>query len=228
VGNDIIDLTTRHAREKISDTRFIERVLTATEQCLLECHNETAVLLLWSFWAAKETGYKVIRKQYGNVTSAPRRYDVRLDRVPDITEHHTQVVGGVVETPHSPVFITITARHDFIHCIGISGEASFLDMVITGIGTADDKPSPRADSKTARDLARHHLSLFLNHDLSAIDIIRTKDIRGLAPPEVLIAKKRSTIDLSLSHDGNFAAYAFFQRDHGGGNEPQAAHHAGQG
>ena len=211
VGNDIVDLTTSYAREKISDTRFIERVLTATERRCLDCHSETAVLLLWSFWAAKETAYKVIRKQYSDVSSAPRRYDVRLDHIPDITASGTPGVGGVVETPHTPVFIRMTARHNFIHCIGVSEEPAFLDSIVAGTGTVTDTVSPHGDSRTARELVRHRLSSVLNQDLSVIDIIRTKDIQGLTPPAVFIGGERSPIDLSLSHDGYFVAYAFSRR-----------------
>lgn len=214
----------RYAREKTADTRFIERVLSASERHCLEYHGTTAGLL-WAFWAAKETAYKVIQKQYGNVSSAPRRYDVRLDRIPEGIASGPQAVSGVVETPYFPVFIRITVRNDFIHCIGVSGEAAFLDSVIAGTGPVTDTLSPHGDSQSVRQLARHHLSSFLNQDVRSITITRTKDMRGMTPPVVFIGGERSTIDLSLSHDGNFAAYAFFQREDCCSTKPQTAYHA---
>ena len=184
-------------------------------------------MLLWSFWAAKETAYKVIQKQYGNVSSAPRRYDVRLDQVPEVTASESQAVSGVVETPYSPVFIRITVRDDFIHCIGVSGEAAFLDSVIAGTGPVTDTLSPHGDSQSVRQLARYHLSSVLNQDVRSINITRTKDMRGTTPPVVFIGDERSTIDLSLSHDGNIAAYAFFQREDCCSAKPQNVYHAGE-
>ena len=226
VGNDIVDLTMQYAREKTADTRFIERVLSASERHCLEYHGTTAGLL-WAFWAAKETAYKVIQKLHGNVSSAPRRYDVRLDQIPEVTASEPHAVSGVVETPYSPVFIRITVCDDFIHCIGVSEEAAFLDSIIAGIGPVIDTLSPHGDSQCVRQLARHHLSSVLNQDVRSINITRTKDIRGITPPVVFIGGERSTIDLSLSHDGNLAAYAFFQRENCRGTAPQTGYHAGE-
>lgn len=203
VGNDIIDLAASPGREDYGHRRFVERVLTAPERHCYESHGETAILL-WSFWAAKETAYKAMRKHHGDVSSAPRRYDVRLDHIPDANALHPQVARGVVVTPRDPVFVCITVQPGLIHCFGVSTDGMLLDSVITGVGTVSDGAS---DSLTVRELARQGLSSVLGSDPHCTDIVRVKDKRGLTPPAVFIRGRRSSIDLSLSHDGKYAAYA---------------------
>jgi phosphopantetheinyl transferase (holo-ACP synthase) len=187
--------------------RFIERVLTARERHCYVRHGATA-MLLWSFWAAKETAYKTMQKHHGDISSVPRRYDVRLHHIPDVNALHPQVARGVVITPCDPVFITIIARRGFIHCVGVSSDEMHLDSLITGIGRISDGNS---SSQVVRELARQRLSSVLENDPHCIEIVRSKGKKGLTPPVVFIGGHRSAIDVSLSHDGQYAAYAILHQ-----------------
>lgn len=61
MGNDIVDLSTAGTRGKSRDTRFLKRVFTAAEQQSIRA-AENPDLVLWTFWAAKESAYKILSK----------------------------------------------------------------------------------------------------------------------------------------------------------------------
>jgi len=208
-----VDLTNPQARGKNRDTRFIDRVFSEDErQQILNCSEPD--FLLWSLWAGKETGYKAICKANADVTSAPRRYEVKLDIPEKIVREDESFISGVVETPYDPVFIRIFAGNDYIHCIGIAGRSGAINSVIRGVQKikkmqeGEIRHSPNAASVRVRELAKRKISSHLKQDIEDIDILRLKGPRGLGSPIVSIKGNKAVVDISLSHDGNFVSYAF--------------------
>lgn len=208
-----MDLTDPQARGKSRDTRFIDRVFSEGErQQILNCSEPD--FLLWSLWAGKETGYKAICKANADVTSAPRRYEVKLDIPEKIVKEDRSFMSGVVETPYDPVFIRIFAGNGYIHCIGIAGRSGAINSVIRGVQKikkmqgGEIRYSPDAASVRVRELAKRRISSHLKQDIEDIDILRLKGPHGLGPPIVSIKGNKAVADISLSHDGNFVSYAF--------------------
>ena len=208
VGNDIVDLKTPEAIGKSTDTRFIKRVLTPCEQQMLH-HSEHPDTLVWALWAAKETAFKTISKSYPNISSAPGRYPVILD-----SKKSSHCSKGEVMTPNGSVAIRIDFHEDYIHCIGIFSLADNLDSVVSGIGEIDtntlagqmDSISEK-ESSAVRRLAKKGIASYLQLNEQDIQIIRRKKVH---PPTVLAKGKIKNMEISLSHDGRFAAYAFLE------------------
>jgi hypothetical protein len=99
---------------------------------------------------------------------------------------------------------------DYIHCIGTADSAGAIDSVVwhaDPIGPAPQS-SPDHESLCVRYALKKHLSAHVDQDPEDIEIRRAKGPRGLGPPLVYINGRQSDIDISLSHDGRFAAYAF--------------------
>ena len=203
MGNDIVDLTDPANIGKSGDCRFLQRVFTTPEQQQIAVAAEPDVLM-WALWAGKETAYKIIRKSRPDVASTPRRYEVTLS-----PPGPGGASSGYVCTPLGPVAIRVSFAGDYLHCIGTTPLPDLLGQVIWQVerlypawnGTVQD-PSIQV---------RHLLSLRLAELLrvSPIDIgiRRVEDNHGWGPPILLLKDKTAPYDLSLTHDGAFAAYA---------------------
>jgi hypothetical protein len=210
IGNDIVDLSDPQGLGKSRDTRFINRVFSADEkQQILNCSEPD--LLLWSLWAGKETAYKAVRKSHFEAISVPRRYGVKLNNTYGIIRK-APFISGAVETPYDPVSIRIFINENYVHCIGITGKSEAFNSVIRGVLQIsrgnDFHFSTDSPSSKVRQLAKKAISSYLDQDIEDIDIRRFKGYRGLEPPTVSIKGEARMIDISLSHDGNFVAYAF--------------------
>ncbi|TFG91052.1 MAG: 4-phosphopantetheinyl transferase family protein [Syntrophobacterales bacterium] len=190
------------ARGKSRDIPFMDRVFTPDERRLIRGSSDPD-MMLWSMWAGKETGYKAIRRRYPAVSSAPGRYEVQLpctgDHVPE---------SGTVHTPCGPISIRFFITGDYVHCIGATADEE-VDAIVWDVRKITwTHSSPNVESGFVREMARRSISVYLGEQPEAVDIIRPNEDRGLAPPVVRIGRKPPAINLSMSHDGRFAACAF--------------------
>ncbi|MCF8111267.1 MAG: 4'-phosphopantetheinyl transferase superfamily protein [Desulfobacteraceae bacterium] len=208
VGNDIVDLLAGRTAGKSADPRFVERVLTELEKRGLK-GAESGDTYLWALWAAKETAYKALAKVYPGIPSWPGKYEV----IPD-GEISGESCGAVVQTPRDPVRVILFISRDYIHCIGgVPGNVS-TDMIIHGVEEVASctgvRARARAESAAARGAAVRSIAACMALAEKDIDIRRHRSDGRLGPPMVYIGGKAAQIDLSLSHHGRFAAFAFIR------------------
>lgn len=166
-------------------------------------------------WAGKEAAYKIISKDDPVVSSTPRRYEVSLfrNRKSDGETGHSRAntrVDGFVETPNGRVHIRVFMDHDCIHCIGTADSPETMDSVVWSADeiSRNHDAAPDHESVFVRDALKRHLSVLCNTTPEDIEIRRGKTPRGLGCPIAYINGDQSEFDISLSHDGRFAAYAF--------------------
>jgi hypothetical protein len=123
IGNDIVDLA--HGEAISFHPRFPERVLAPRE---FEYWNERGreTRLLWTFWTAKETALKALRRRLPHTIFSPRRFELDLAR-------------GVVLHPDAeePIPVEFFQGESFVHaaCVGnrvairsVSSPASCLSL----------------------------------------------------------------------------------------------------
>jgi phosphopantetheinyl transferase (holo-ACP synthase) len=216
IGNDIVDLSDPHNMGKSKNVRFVNRVFTFSEQRQI-VDSPDPDTSLWTIWAGKETAYKIISKRYA-VSSSPRLYEVRLSRTdrperPDSCFSEGKALSGLVDTPHGTCYIQVIITGDYIHCIGNSVSSEAMASVLWREDRIDpfSGDSPDFESMAVRKALKKHLSASCNKSTEDIEIRRTKGPRGLGPPFAYINGRRAEIDISLSHDGRFAAYAFVEK-----------------
>ena len=207
VGNDIVDLKAPAAKGKSKDLRFLKRVLTKNETEIM-LNSESPDTLLWLFWAAKETAYKAISKNSPAITSAPLKYEVVLN----MSEPY--LCRGKVSTPSGTVNTRFVFDDDKVSCIGKTGTDDF-SQVISGFGSinteinVDYDTSSEQVSSLVREHAINSMSDYFNEPVSSFKIDRFSDDSGNpGPPVVLLNGKHHGVDISLSHDGRFYAYAW--------------------
>lgn len=203
VGNDIIDLTATASVGKSRDIRFIKRVFTTYEQSCID-RTDTPDTMLWNLWAAKEAAYKAVKKAHPEANSIPRSYEVHLEG----TDRPSKT-GGHVCSPYGKIKIRTDLACYHIHCVSMSGEGAHWDSVISRVEEiSTEERSRRGESGAIRNLLRKDLSHYLSISPDDMEILRRRGPRGLGPPQVYIGGKQAAVDISMSHDGSFMAYAF--------------------
>jgi phosphopantetheinyl transferase (holo-ACP synthase) len=210
IGNDIVDLAEPGVAGKEQDRRFMDRVFTPEERArILEAAAPT--IALWKTWAAKEAAYKIAGKIREKVTFAHRAFEVAADGS-----------EGWVSFEDLLVRVRWEVAADYVHCVGQLGPRiqrsaqSGLGRVLTAIAhcreplggqltTAERASVHSPASERARLLARR---LMARWDLRGAEVLRAWRARGWGAP-VLARDDRPLegFDVSLSHDGRFAAAA---------------------
>lgn len=207
VGNDVIDLTDPAKAGKSRDARFIGRVFTSGERDrILNASDPDETL--WTLWAGKEAAYKVMMKRDPRVCSIPRAYAVVLDGCGD-----PPFRSGFVATPAGTVRIRVIRKDGALHVIGMSSEPERPDDIAAGIEAADapdGDPPPAVDRESflVRAALLRHLPDVLKGNPGELEIRRLKAGRGLGPPRLYVRGEPSDLDISMSHDGRFVAWAF--------------------
>ncbi|MFA5180566.1 MAG: 4'-phosphopantetheinyl transferase superfamily protein [Syntrophales bacterium] len=215
IGNDIVDLTSPDSIGKSRDRRFIARVFTPEEQERIE-RSEFPDTTLWMLWAAKEAAFKAVSKLKPGLSFIHRAYAHRDEpgkaapillkqtngNAMAIQEH------GVVMTPAGPVDAFFTLSCHRVHCVAAVRNGHGGAPAATPVHVLEERrDGPFDPSATVRRAAIHHLASVLKASPYYIDIRRDKTPRGYGAPRVFIEGSRTDIDISLSHDGQYIAFA---------------------
>jgi len=195
-----VDLKEPANAGKSKDSRFLKKNLTNAEiEFVQNAENPDAAL--WSHWACKETAYKVIKKSSSDTAFLPRQWQVIFKK------SQSKYSDGEVIIPRKDrVYIRLFSNLQYVHCIGADALTA-LDELIWSVDVLPEKekinPSLYLRYCLGQSLAKH-FSLNFHH----IKIKRTRENGELQPPRVYIDGRKTDIDISLSHDGRFIAYAF--------------------
>lgn len=234
VGNDVVDLEQPRTEGRSADERFVARVFDADERAAIAA-AEDADLELWTRWAAKEAGYKVISKLIG----APPPFVHRAFKVewtdagPTIESGEPDVVRrGRVTYEDREAVVVVSRRPRGVHAIGFG----VSDGRPTGVRLhpqvalldAPDAPwlAPLEElearfseseldavyskqSAAVRLGARAHLARALQVEESRLEIVCDPGPTSQRPPRVVLDGSRVDADVSLSHDGRWIAWVIW-------------------
>jgi phosphopantetheinyl transferase (holo-ACP synthase) len=195
-----VDLKEPANAGKSKDSRFLKKILTNAEiEFVQNAENPDAAL--WSHWACKETAYKIIKKSCPDTAFLPRQWQVIFNKT-----QSTYSDGEVIIPGKDRVYIHLFSTSQYVHCIG-SDCLTALDELIWSVDVLPEKekinPSLYLRYCLGQSLAKH-FSLNFHY----IKIKRTRENGELQPPRVYVSGRKTDIDISLSHDGRFVAYAY--------------------
>ncbi len=186
VGNDVVDL--ERALDPPPHPRFFERVCAPTERALL-CQRAFDRRLAWTLFAAKEAAYKLVTKLRGSLAFVPAAFEVASDlRSIQHGGHTFELV--VVERPAAVHAIVCTPSAHPLHALGWG--------------------DPDASSADVRRLVVAELGRRLRVEPARLAVVRDPDPRrwdGFAPPRLTLDDLPVALDVSLSHDGRYVAFA---------------------
>ncbi|MRR15212.1 MAG: 4'-phosphopantetheinyl transferase superfamily protein [Deltaproteobacteria bacterium] len=221
IGNDVVDLTNPANVQRSTDLRLLKKILTDTEIDQVRSAREPAALL-WSFWACKEAAYKVMKKQTGDAAFLPRRWSVcfRRPQAADLRSSLRPVevqnqspaavtAGYVASAERDDIPFLLHSFPSYVHSLA-ADRIDLLDKILWRVAVLPDGGEEGADpSAYVRACLKDDLSGFLRAERTRIHICRAPCGRGeLDPPAVYLDGVQTPIEISLSHDGRFAAYAF--------------------
>ncbi len=212
VGNDVVDLSVDGAAARWEDERFLGKVFTESEREVVRRAAVPAVVL-WSLWACKEAAYKVVRKLNPDAGFVPRRFPVGLLLSKDLS-----MARGRVKTSFGAIPVRVEAGDGFVHVLARWGGAPSWDGIACRVLEMDLPATCRSPYRSARfasmrirQVVREHLSERLGCRVDRIQVVRPESNRGLGPPAVQVAGAPVDIDISMSHDGRFLAFALTAR-----------------
>lgn len=209
VGNDIVDLNEPCARERSRNIRFVNRVFIPDEQRQI-FDSPNPDVILWALWTGKETAYKIISKSIPDVPFIPLLYKVSMFRVGSYKARlpgEDNCILGFVDTPGGKIDIKIFIACEYVHCIGAKDFSEGVDSLIWKVDLLPQPEiTPGYESIFLREAVKKHLSMILNRIPEDIDIRRSEG--RVSPPVVYLRDEPAGVDISLSHDGKFTAYAF--------------------
>jgi phosphopantetheinyl transferase (holo-ACP synthase) len=198
VGNDVVYLADPDIAEHHERDRFVDRVCSAAEADRVR-RSDRPGPMLWSMFAAKEAAYKAVIKEFPGIAFAPRLFSVSAD-------------------------LTAVCYRDLelalqIERGGEKGEIQWVHAVASGpgatpIGGVGLRPDDVHESDAVRAFACRSIAGELRVAGARLAIERplSKAARdGLGPPRLLLDGRPSDIDISLSHDGPYVAYAALAR-----------------
>lgn len=214
VGNDVVDRGDPANLGKSRDARFLDKVFHREEQEFIRSSADPDGAL-WVLWAVKEAAWKAAVKAAPENERGWKGIRIRLGREgpepPGGMQDCRMLPGGdgshgppweaartgVAETFAGPVSFDVRQRGDCIHAIGILGPYDPSEWIAWQAGLMSARGGLLRDLNTLLDL----------EDGEAV-IHRVLGPPGLLPPRLFIRGEPSGIDISLSHDGRFAAWAF--------------------
>lgn len=142
-----------------------------------------------------------MKKHRSDTAFIPRRWQTVLRKIqPDYSE------GDVVTPGKGGIYVRLFREVDYIHCIG-SDNPKTLNKIIWNVAalSRDEETRP---SRHVRYCLAQNLAQYFSLDFHQIKIKRTRANGELLPPCVYVEGRKTDIDISLSHDGRFVAYAF--------------------
>ncbi len=187
VGNDVVDLADPETQPETLHPRFDARVFTAAERRLVAASASQSTMR-WLLWAAKESAYKLVKRQRPATLFAPVSFEVAMGRWPEVTVSHAQ----------RTVYGRIESAGDALHAV-VTLDRSGLQRLVSAIGAAAQSPRD-----AVRDLARHHLARVLSCPPNELEIVAGAD----RIPRLSRRGDPLPGSLSLSHHGRFVAFAY--------------------
>lgn len=217
IGNDVIDLKLAREKHKWQRPRFLEKLFTEAErEFILDAVDPE--LRVWLLWSMKESAYKIVARMEGRRFYAPKQFEcevknkfLRKGYVPptSLSVHDSQntdrevgdTLGGRITYGKSTFTTQSIITSNFIHTIAYSSQNSTAQF------TQKHFQTPRTNHR--------HQSHFTHQELLKCYAEQT----GIHPknlsiqkdqlniPRLFQHKKALSTHISLSHHGNYGAFA---------------------
>jgi phosphopantetheinyl transferase (holo-ACP synthase) len=189
VGNDVVDLDEPDARGAHLRERLVHRVLTESERARL-ASSTAPHALFWMFFAAKEAAYKVVTKLRSDAVFAHRAFEVG----PEL-EH----------VRYAELHLSLRSRIACDHVSALAWTAE--EPTLYGVERIPERTDASLASRAALITALADRLGCARAELSVVRPALPGSWGGFGPPRVVRHGEPLAVDVSLSHDGRYAAFA---------------------
>ena len=181
IGNDIVDLNLAETQSNWQRKGFLEKQFTQKEQCAI-LNAENPFLTVWLFWSMKEAAYKCYTQKSNKRFYAPQKLECTL-----ISE-----TKGIVVFEGNHFYTTSFSSASYVYTTAREEESEILMFSDVGLPSTLE-----FDLKT---------KLAYETGFSVQDIQKVKTTIGA--PRFYHQEELLTASCSISHHGNYGAYAF--------------------
>jgi len=143
----------------------------------------------------------VRKKSFPDIPFIPRRWQVVFNKLQ--SEYSD---GEVIIPGKGRVYIRLFSNIQYVHCVGADSFA-VLDKLIWSVEALPEEKEINP-SLFLRNCLGEKLANNFSLNFHDIKIRRTKKNGEFQQPRVYVGGKETDIDISLSHDGRFVAYAY--------------------
>ena len=182
IGNDVVDIAKAKRDSNWERPGYLEKVFTKKEQCYIST-SENKTEMVWRLWSMKEAAYKLYTQLHHSRFYAPNQFCCDIDNT--FGKVCYKDFSCVVKTHIQPEYIVSEAR--------LTSE----DFISTVIKIDEFSDNTIIQNKLIKEVASAY-------SLSKNAIKIRKDGHNIPT----IHYKNDEIFISLSHHGNFGAYAF--------------------
>ncbi|MDT0690162.1 4'-phosphopantetheinyl transferase superfamily protein [Salegentibacter sp. F188] len=185
IGNDIVDLKLAAKESNWKRPRLHSKIFSETEQEILQ-HSKNPEQCFWLLWTMKEAAYKAHQRRF----SLPRKFNPKSFGC-SLNTSEGSASSGVVEVDNWHYCITAHISEKVIHCVASAENPEVKTKLITEHKNLNRELIFAISSQTK---------------LSSEDLVIAKDEKYI--PHLFFNGKNYNMPFSLSHHGDYSAYAF--------------------
>ena len=189
IGNDIVDLSLAASSPHWKTQRFLDKVFSAEEQQLIK-EAEDNIHAIWLLWSMKESAYKSHIQDNHIPFFAPAKIACLL----------SSNLTGVVAIGDTIYQTSSQITKNFIHTISYSGASS---EVLSDIGRLENASYKNQHKDSYRGVL-NVISSLLNTGIEHLTIKKTES----GVPVLYKHNVKQSVPISITHHGNYYAYAF--------------------
>lgn len=183
IGNDIVDLSLAKVQSNWERKGFLEKQFTISEIVQIT-KSENPFFVVWFFWSMKEAAYKCHMQKEKARFFNPKRFECST----------TNFKSGSVQLGNIIFYTTSSCSSAYIHTIATPAKNTNVKSKKISIAEAKN------ESKALKEAIVKTFSK---------RVMLTKDIFGI--PTLYCNTKKESMPLSISHHGNFGAYAYLEK-----------------
>jgi len=222
IGNDIVDLQLARKESNWQRPRFLGKIFTEEEQYFIHTANDKDVAV-WLLWSGKESVYKIIARLEKRRFFAPKKIKhIRRDRACPVPTNQTEISpAGLKPCAFAKKMITSQKRWVSTHRLSYEEYIFSTQSIITPthihtiarLNTNHQSPITnhfhikKSNYQTQHQTTRQYLlkNYAKMTNLAVADLGIQKDENQI--PYVYHQNKKQSAVISMSHHGNYGAYA---------------------
>jgi phosphopantetheinyl transferase (holo-ACP synthase) len=186
IGNDIVDIAEARQKSDWQRPRFLEKLFTTKEQQIIN-KSDNPFLMVWRLWSMKESAYKLYTQLHPSRFYNPKQFACEIDDS-----------QGKVRYKDFVCYVKTNTTSQYIISEACLVKANMVSECIEIESRLSKNQSDTIKAKLLLTIAQQFN--ILKEDLTIL-----KSDFGI--PSVYHNSKKLNIGISISHHGNFGAYA---------------------
>ena len=179
IGNDIIDLNLAQKESNWQRKGFLEKQFSKQEQDAIQSARNS-FLKVWLFWSMKEAAYKIYAQKAQQRFFAPLKFECFL----------TNEKQGYVCFEEQTFFTTSCINENYLYTFASENEAEVTSTIC-------------APHQIENEIKK---SIQKRTGIKVADLVKKKDLIGV--PQFFFQEKLVTRSCTITHHGNYGAFAF--------------------